>query len=302
MPPVFPEIQVCQNPSGDRAVVLIRIHQSDQAPHAIAGNTRVYLRTGNLNNPEELARINEIEWLKNRRQKSEDLRESLFTRAKDLAARRPRPGNCPWLTLALSPLYPVKPFIDPPGLLALRWETQVENRGISFPQPDYKGGVLAQESVIIEDPIELHSAYTEMSVFGLYFTQQYLLGNRQNTSDLEPLMYLEQVFIALSQLIGSGAKLYSRVGYWGPLWFRLQLDDLRNLRMMGSPFFHILDARSCRDPYVHSSEVLPNPPNDAEKLEFLIHTARNVAWCFGWDLNKENLKQYFEKLVRPHSK
>lgn len=302
MPPVFPEIQVCPNGSGDRAVVVIRIHQSDQAPHAIAGNTRVYLRTGNLNNPEELARVDDIEWLKNRRQKSELLRESLFSRAKDRAARRTKPGNSPWLTLALSPLYPVKPFMDPPGLQALRRDIEVENRGNRFPQPDYKGGVLAQESLIIEDPTEPYSAYTEMSVFGLYFNQQCLLGDRPRPDDSEPLMNLEQVLISVSQLVGSGAKFYSRLGYWGPLWFRLQLDELRNIRMLGNPCFRDLDARSCRDPYVHISEVLSNLTNDPDKLEFLICTARNVGWSFGWDLNKETLRQYFEKLDPPKNK
>lgn len=299
MPPVFPEIQVCSNGSGDRAIVVIRIHQSNQAPHAIAGNTRVYIRTGNLNNPEELARVDEIEWLKNRRQKSELLRESLFSRAKDRAARRTKPANSPWLTLALSPLYPVKSFMDPPGLQALRWDIQVENRGNTFPQPDYKSGVLAQESLIIEDPTEQYSAYTEMSVFGLYFSQQCLFGKHFDGDDSEPRMYLEQVLIAVSQLIGSGEKFYSRIGYWGPLWFRLQLDELHNHRMMGSSLFRLLDARSCRDPYIHISEILPNPPNESDKLDFLIYTAMNVAWCFGWGPNKESLKQYFEKLDSP---
>lgn len=295
MPPVFPEIQVAPDASGDRAIVIIRIHQSEQAPHAIANNTRVYLRTGNRNKPEDLARIDDIEWLKNRRQKSEYLRESLFSRSKDRAARRTKPANSPWLTLALSPLYPVKPFLDPPSLQALRWDIQVENKGYRFPQPDYKGGVLAQESVIIEDPAELYSAYTELSVFGLYFNQQCLLRHPADVSHLEPLMYLEQVLIALSQLIGSGAKLYSRIGYWGPLWFRLQFDDLRDLKMMGSPLIRIFDARSCRDPYVHISEILATPTNTDE---FLIQISKQIAWSFGWNPDEDALKKYFTSLTQ----
>lgn len=59
-PPVFPEIQVCSDQSGARAVVLVRIPQSHQAPHAISNNTRVYLRTGDVNNPEELATVDQV--------------------------------------------------------------------------------------------------------------------------------------------------------------------------------------------------------------------------------------------------
>lgn len=52
-PPVFPEIAVCKDPGGDKAVIAIRIPQSHQAPHAIAGNRHVYLRTGNRNSPRD---------------------------------------------------------------------------------------------------------------------------------------------------------------------------------------------------------------------------------------------------------
>jgi predicted HTH transcriptional regulator len=82
-PPVFPDIAVCRNSDGDKAVVVIRVPQSHQTPHAINRNTQVYLRTGNRNSPEDLARIDEIEWLREHRRKSEDLRDQIYRRAID---------------------------------------------------------------------------------------------------------------------------------------------------------------------------------------------------------------------------
>lgn len=84
-PPVFPEIAVCTDPTMRNALAMIRIHQSDQTPHAIAGNTRVYVRTGNRNTPEELATVDRIEWLRDRRSRSVALREALLRRASERA-------------------------------------------------------------------------------------------------------------------------------------------------------------------------------------------------------------------------
>ena len=54
-PPIFPEIKVCPNKDSAKAYIVIRIPQSNQTPHAINKNTKVYFRTGNVNNPEDLA-------------------------------------------------------------------------------------------------------------------------------------------------------------------------------------------------------------------------------------------------------
>ena len=60
-PPVFPEIQPYRNPSDkSKIIVFIRIPQSHQMPHAISNNTKVYVCTGNQNNPEALADLDRI--------------------------------------------------------------------------------------------------------------------------------------------------------------------------------------------------------------------------------------------------
>ena len=68
--PYFPSIKVCdfKNDNGeDRAVVFIRVLESDQTPHAINNNTDVYFRIKSQNEPFRKATIDEIEWLKNKR-------------------------------------------------------------------------------------------------------------------------------------------------------------------------------------------------------------------------------------------
>jgi hypothetical protein len=85
-PPYFPLVKICdfKNEKGeDKAVVFIRVYESDQTPHAINNNTDVYLRIKSQNEPFKKATIDEIEWLKNRRKKAVELRETILTRAEE---------------------------------------------------------------------------------------------------------------------------------------------------------------------------------------------------------------------------
>jgi hypothetical protein len=66
-PPLFPEVAVCESPDKQRALIVVRVPQSPESPHAITHNTRVYVRTGNRNNPETLATLEQIDWLSAKR-------------------------------------------------------------------------------------------------------------------------------------------------------------------------------------------------------------------------------------------
>src|SRR4030042_2977055 len=80
-PPLFPEVKVCVSPDSKSAFVVIRVPQSNIAPHAISGNTQVYVRTDIGNHPESLVTMDRLQWLTDRRQHSEQLREELIEKA-----------------------------------------------------------------------------------------------------------------------------------------------------------------------------------------------------------------------------
>jgi hypothetical protein len=76
-PPIVPDTQLCVNDAGDKAFLVIRVDQSREAPHAIGSNTRVYVRTGSLSDPDVLATLDRIKWLSERREGAERFREWL---------------------------------------------------------------------------------------------------------------------------------------------------------------------------------------------------------------------------------
>ena len=67
-PPLTPMIKSVQLPSDpSRLVWVVKIPESIEAPHAIQNSTRVYVRVNNVTEPMELADIDRIEFLLNRR-------------------------------------------------------------------------------------------------------------------------------------------------------------------------------------------------------------------------------------------
>ena len=78
-PPFFPEAIFVENPDDDtKGILVIRIQQSHETPHATHKNSRVYVRANNVTDNYEQADFDKIEWLRNRRSKSLELRENLL--------------------------------------------------------------------------------------------------------------------------------------------------------------------------------------------------------------------------------
>lgn len=96
------------------AIVVIRVAESRAAPHATQKNTRVYVyeRTGNKNEPYELADIDRIEHLLNRRRRMVDQREAELQENLSRGSRVMHPSICPIRWISASPVYPWRNIHD----------------------------------------------------------------------------------------------------------------------------------------------------------------------------------------------
>lgn len=200
-----------------------------------------------------------------------------------------------WLSVALSPLYPIRPFLDPPGLNALRREIVVNCTGgfnPTFPEPDHRGGTLAPESLVIEEAGPRNCTYAELNVFGLYFYRQSLLVNIDSAGTGQ-VMLVDEIFHRLNQFIGSATKFYNRIGYWGPLSFRVELDDLENCGLLQSATRFRTDKLFCRDPFIHISDTFLAAALETKRLDLLIRSSQQIAWGFGWDPERARLEEVF---------
>ena len=89
-------------------LLVIRVNESREAPHAIEKNRKVYVyeRTDNKNEPYELADMDRIQYMLVRRQRLIDQRESELRENLARGQRVMHPSICPIRWISISPVYP----------------------------------------------------------------------------------------------------------------------------------------------------------------------------------------------------
>lgn len=118
---IYPPVRVAvsdaiENPNLPGHVVLvIRVNESREAPHAVEKNRKVYVyeRTANKSEPYELADMDRIEHLLRRRSQLVESREAELQANLNRAARHMHRSECPIRWMSVAPVYPWKELHDP---------------------------------------------------------------------------------------------------------------------------------------------------------------------------------------------
>jgi hypothetical protein len=243
-PPVIPEVKACLNAESSRAVLLIRVPISRQA-HAVERNTRVYVRTGNRNSPNELADISKIEWLLGIRGKLELQRENIVQRAREHF--RPLIVHAlgqtavsddfflrHWLGMYAVPTFPSKELVRTAidtRRLATETVQITEEHGAQFP---WNIGVAhgrhvqdgyASAAVTIHDP--KNGCYHEINSHGLYFYKE-RVGRESQIQGVE-LLWSDLIARRLHSFLCGTQRLYAAVGYHGPIEIEVSLKGINGL-------------------------------------------------------------------------
>lgn len=314
-PPTFPEINVCKNSEGDKAIIVIRVHQSHQTPHAINDNTQVYLRTGNRNNFEVLAKIDEVFWLNNHRQKSLELREFLIketeerfnkiidiNRKKIIAERAATKFINPecWLKLIITPIFPKETFTSPPEL-----KNKLENFFVfdyfqtsdEFPITESRfNNPFSQDSVILKAFWDTYAYYTEYNVFGLFYYRQNLLEGF-NSRDGEPkkIFRLNEVLARLDQFIDSAQKFYRVLGYNGYIRFIFSIQNPSEYALISPSGQYTLTTFENKIDYqIDLSQQIFYE----NRIDIIFDCISRLTWAYNINVSKEFVEKYYEKNKR----
>lgn len=332
-PPVIPEIATCPNSASDRVLVVIRVPQSENSPHALHRNSSVYIRTGKRTKPEDLADLDRIDWLRGRRKKAEELREWIFDRAcirfRDM--RDGRVGGVPatdegrWgpmedqpglLTIALSPIYPDKTLAQPSKLDEVRRAIRVRDyMGTGHEFPLQEQGCITR---MVEDGYVMHFSgtnglrtyHTHLNMHGLFFFRQSLLfaipRTRENEDDdpggrAKIVIRGYEIFARLYEVLESGAKFYKEIGYWGPLKFRLRLEGLLGLSLLmpeldGGQIVNV--ERFSTDHQIDTAHVVQSSQLADGLHEAVLPLFERVGWAFNCFVNLESVKSLYADMKR----
>jgi len=316
-PPIFPEIISCKNESGGNAIIVIRIPESIHTPHAVSKNTKVYIRTGNVNMPEDLASLDKIFWLMDRRKKSIELREKLIQQANERFVsfyQRERFVQTDMhqnflseeiqyglLTIFCCPSFPQNEFLNPSQLLQIVDEIKINNYFFHkkyFPFGDFYSSV---KGTIIQDGIvgaeynddRKQFLFTEINIFGLYYYRQILKSESEMKYNVLRSLYSGgEILVRLNEFLITANNLYKQIGFSGYLDFCLSLSGLQdngiscdwNKRQNGS-----IKKGFCPDKEINIMKTIlaSNIIEENERLIFDI--GQKLFWAFDIELQLDEL-------------
>ena len=220
-PPVFPEPKVCRFGNNlEKAVVVIRVQESDETPHTVERTTGIYVRVDSQNEPQR-ARYEEIEWLINRRKKAVENRERLLRRAEERFNNQPTKKNFnAFQSVSVIPVFPHAPLVVLENLSDIADKSKVSVHNCDFPlTSQYK---TAHESIVYDSVYESFLNYTEINLFGLIFSKQSLWG-----SDNEKKANLFETAHMVEGVLRFSLNFYEKVGYWGLILISLSLEGIK---------------------------------------------------------------------------
>jgi hypothetical protein len=170
-PPITPDVKVLDVPGNpDQILAVVKVSESIEAPHAIEGSTRVYIRNASTTDPYELADMDRIEYFIKRREQPEKRREILIDR---IAARSLWRNVAQRIRVVLAPVYP-RGIVVPPDILLERAEGLEAAAGL----PAHRlrlvhEGIFSSGADLGQSP-EFHF---EATVQGIVYYERHMEGN-----------------------------------------------------------------------------------------------------------------------------
>jgi len=301
-PPVFPEIQICKlkgNPK--KVVIVIRVQESDETPHRVEQDTKVYIRVASQSEP-QLARFEEIEWLINRREKAIANRERLLRRAYQRFAEKYK-ENKPGVKLAcrgmsIIPLFPHGELTKYSNLPTISSDTAVRFPSGEFPE-NLHNGVSIQESIVFSSAEKWNGfpwiIHTEINSFGLVFRKESICETSANGEYvIEAPRTLEMVYVFLS----FANKFYQEIGFFGGALFRLFFENIK-----GRDMILYVDPGTRRfknefDGAVNIDRKVSTAHLSEHFDEIVLDLYKEFLWSFGaksFALHEDILKEHIDK-------
>jgi len=308
-PPVFPEIQVCPSEDNKTALIVIKVPQSNTTPHAIRGSTRVYIRTDTSNESEELATVDRVLWLVNRREKSIELRNSFFdksqSRLEKLTGKKVPIGHAD-VIMSASPLYPYEAMIDYRKLRnGILEQIRTQGPGQSFPVNIHKARFKPIQngsySLICNQETGFVS-YEEMNHYGFFYHREDAARSQKTEEGkIQHICYPIHILVALDLFLQSMEKFYSTLGYWGFIEIKIILDNIGEVTFtdLPAPRGKYKIGNEVRTPIDNTlsvtKEVLCKDLSE-KKSELVISIFTELAWAIGFPwIDEAKIKELFEK-------
>jgi len=309
-PPVFPETQICFSDDGQRALIVLRVPQSNITPHAIKNNAKVYIRTNTSNEPEELASIDRVLWLVNKREKSVELKDGFFEKAdlrlKKMTGSHTSPILFGDLIFSASPLYPFDVLIDykeliDPILQKIKCSIFSQSFPMNLNHEAFKPIQNGAYSLFFNKNTG-YISYEEFNHFGfIYHREDIDRSQKDDAGNISHTSPLVRLLVGLHVFLHSIEKFYSIASYWGIVEIKVIMDNIGNINFIDLPAprgmykFDNLFVNPTENNIVFKREVTYKVLQEKE-IDILIDIFTELSWSLGFShINGAMIKELLER-------
>ena len=287
-PAVIPEVIICDVPDTNNVVVIIRVEESIQAPHAIQNSTRVYIRTGSITQPYELklADIDQIQHMLKRREDSQTTIRQIRNRTEERIESRFSAKNEPNIAVIAHPVFPHRPIISTGDI----YEFIRMNRSIPFNDWEGHFGTRTVAGGVCFMGSTNNILYSELNEYGFVYNRKTLFEKIPKHSDeQEGYFHYRQFLLPVNELIRYARSLYEKCGYLGNIEITAQLKQvyMRKLGFRGSDEgvssadFESIERQECLDSQVSAStQCLAQDLMEEEFIEVVDKLVEQLFWAF----------------------
>ena len=305
-PAVIPEVIICDVPNTDNVVVIIRVDESSQAPHAIQNSTRVYVRTGSITQPydePQLSEIDRIEYMLKRREDSQTTARQILERTEE-RIKSLFDTNEPNLTAIARPVFPHRPIIATADIYDFASKNGLVWNNYSS---RVAGGFFVSTIRDNDSNFALRNSYVcwELNEYGIVY-HRIKLEKRTSTfahRGTEEHLDFRQIVSTIGELIQKAQSFYKKCEYLGNIEITVQSrevfgEKLGFYELYNKPShkkFDLIKQQQCVDSQVLAS--IQCLPIDLMKREKFIGIVDRLAGQLLWAFNIDDLTESKE-LVR----
>ena len=276
-PGVIPEIKLVDVPNSQNVVVVVRVDESVQAPHAIEGSTKVYIRTGSITQPYKLSDMDRIKYMFKRREDAQVAAQQILNRIKERAQHLNCGQGVPSITVIANPVFPYRPVISPSDIIDALPSTLNYSQRVA-------GGVCTF--------LSSGRKYTEFNEYGIAYCREVL-----NCSSNKEFEYLD-LRDRIEELIRQASTLYRTCDYLGNIEVSVQLREVFGTILMDNQcsFRYGEEAGCLETEFCVSEQCLPHDLYDPEKRKKVSEDLIcQLIWRFNVPSNEPQIREKVRK-------
>jgi len=285
------------------------VPESNVSPHAIDNDSCIYIRTSDTSHPdrlEKLADTKRIEWLWNRRKKSEEFRDEITMessfRFQEVMNRVKNPFEEPTIHLTCTPLFPFSTLISPQQIDHSFLEN-LEKQGYGRRLP-HGIGVMNKLSIpnglITNYNTTEYYYYCELNQFGLFSYIESVHKHQIPANTTYPLpfeyIHISEIFSTIDLYFESLAEFYEKLNFFGLIKISAFIN-LKRKNVLGLiSGTNNRDDRYTRNPLddVHYTRTIEARDFIENRKKITIEALQTISWNIGFaNIDCAQIDEYF---------